>query len=234
MRFVASQNRLGVLRSRLLVFAALFLPGLLALLVACNPPPVVDVAASNLDVTITIVDTDATPADGKVPIVVQFFSNGTFVQLASNATVQCNNVNLTFNGLGYAERVALAPAGGTYACSHTRNGVTTNASVTVPARPVLTSPTQGATVARNNSFTITYIAGNGTGVRGVAGDGSTGMSGNVQPDNGSYTGFDISSLKVGAGTVGLTREFTFAPSGTGFKSVKINYSSGSDIKVTWS
>ncbi len=233
MRFRASQYRCGALRSRFFRFAARLLPGLLAILAACNPPPVVDVAASNLDLNISIIDTDASPSDGKVPIIVQFFLNGTYVQLASNATVTCNGVTLTFGGLGYAERVPLVSVGGTYNCAHTRNGVSTNVSVTVPPRPIFTSPSQGASVARSSNLTITYVAGSGSGVRGSAGDGSTGLGGNREPDNGTYTGLDVSSLKAGPGSIGLTREFTLTPSGTGFKSVKISYSSGSDIKITW-
>lgn len=203
------------------------------MLAACNPPPVVDVPASNLDVNISIINTEASPSDGKIPIIVQFFLNGTYVQLASNATVTCNGVTPTFGGLGYADRVPLVPVGGTYNCTHTRNGIITNVSVAVPLRPVFISPTQGATVARSSNLTITYVAGSSSGVRGSAGDGSTGLGGNLETDNGTYTGFNVSSLKAGPGSIGLTREFTFTPSGTGFKSVKISYSSGSDIKITW-
>lgn len=64
--------------------------GALPLRAPCHPPPVVDLPASDLDAKITVADTEATPSDGKVLIAVQFFSNGTYVELASNATVTCN------------------------------------------------------------------------------------------------------------------------------------------------
>lgn len=84
---------------------------------------------------------------------------------------------MSFNALGYAERVPIVAVGGTYNCVHTRNGVSTTANVTVPSRPVFVSPTQGATVARSNGLTINYVAGSGSGIRG-AGDGSVGLGGN--------------------------------------------------------
>lgn len=200
---------------------------------ACNPPATVDLAASDLDVKITVIDTDKNPSDHKVPIVMQFFTNGKFVQLASNATVTCNGVALSWNGLGYAQRVPIVATGGAYSCRHQRNNVTATANATVPARPVITSPTPGATVTRSNSLTIAYQPDGGTGVRGGAGDGSTGLSGNVQADNGFFTGFDVSTLKAGPGTVSITREFTFTPPSGGFKSVEVKYSAGSDVNVTW-
>jgi hypothetical protein len=206
---------------------------LLLLLTACTPPPVVDLPASDLDVKLAVIDTDASPSDSRVPIVVQFFSAGRFVELAGNATVTCNGVTMSWNGLGYAARVPIVAVGGMYQCSHVRNGVTTTASVTVPARPVFVSPTQNATVARSTSLTITYVPGSGTGVRASAGDGTIGRGGNVQPDNGTYTGFDVSSLNAGPGSIGLTRELTIVASGTGFSSAEFEYSSGSDINVTW-
>lgn len=204
------------------------------LLAACNnPPPVVDLPAADLDVKITVVDTDANPADGKAPIVVQFFNGGTFVQLSNNVAVSCNGVALTWNGLGYAERVPLVAPGGIYRCTHGRSGVNTSVDIVVPARPVFVAPTQGATVNRSSGLTITYVPGSGTGMRASAGDGSTGLGGNLQADDGTFSSFDVSSLQAGPGSLGLTREFTFTPGGTGFQSAEIKYSSGADINVTW-
>ncbi len=210
----------------------LFFGSWLWFLAGCNPPPTVDLPAANLSVKITVIDTDANPSDNKVPIVVQFFQTGTFVRLSS-ADVACNGVALAWNGLGYAERVPMVAVGGVYHCTHTRAGVTTSVDVTVPPRPVILSPASGAAVNRSANLTITYAPDGGTGMRASAGDGSTGLGGNVQADSGTYSGYDVSSLKAGPGTIGLTREFTFTPSGTGFASAEIAYSSGSDIAVTW-
>lgn len=201
---------------------------------ACNPPPVVDQPASDLDVKIAVLDVDESPSDGKVIVAVQFFSNGKYVELGDNVTVKCNDVLMPWNGLlGYAGRVPMVQAGGTYVCVHERNGQTSTITVLAPARPVFVSPVEGATVSRSSSLTITYTSGSGTGVRGGASDSATSFSANVQPDNGTYT-LDASSMHAGPGTISLTRELTFTPAGSGFHSVEVSYSSGSEIAITWS
>jgi hypothetical protein len=208
--------------------------GLGALLVAaCPPSPVADAPASSLAVRVLVVDTQQNPPDGKAPIVVQFLYNGQVVELASSTNVTCNGIAMSWNGLGYAERVPLVTPGGSYACSHIRAGVTTTVSVTAQPRPGITSPAQGATLSRATPLTVTYAPGGGTGVRAGAGDGSTGLSGNTQPDNGTYTGLNVSTLKAGPGSVDLVRESTPTPSGTGFVSAEAQYSSGFAITVTW-
>ncbi len=199
---------------------------------SCDPPATVDLAASALDVKITVIDVTENPSDGKVPVIMQFFSNGKYVKLAPGATVTCNGVALTDNGLGSAERVPLLSPGNQYIFRHIRNGTTTTVNVTASSRPVINSPAQNATVTRSSSLTINYVAGTGTGIRGGGGDPSTGLSGTVQTDNGTYTGLDVSSLKAGPGTISITRESKSNIS-TGFKTTEINYSSGKSHNVTW-
>ena len=65
--------------------------------IACDPAAVVDAAASSLAAKATIVDTEAVPSDGKVPIVMQFFANGDLVQLAGSATVSCNGTRFRWS-----------------------------------------------------------------------------------------------------------------------------------------
>jgi hypothetical protein len=210
--------------------------GLLLTLPSCHPPEVVDLPASALDVTISVIDGTPTPTDGKVIVAAQFSSAGKVVQLGSAATVTCNGVPLVWNGLlgAHAQRVPLVAVGGAYTVSHVRAGVTTTTTLVVPARPVILSPATGATVTRSASLTITYAPGSGTNIRGSAGDGATGLSGNQQPDNGTYTGLDVTSLKVGAGTVGLTRELTATLTGSGYHSAKTSYTTGAaDTPVSW-
>ncbi len=206
----------------------------MVIFIACQPPATVDEPASALAVKLTVIDTDATPSDGKVPVVMQFFFDGKYVKLAGNASVSCNGVTLTDHGIGFAERVPILPPGGAYTFQHSRGGVNTTVSIAVPPRPVITSPTAGASVARTSNLTINYVAGGGSGIRGSAGDASTGKSGAVQPDNGTYTGLDVSTFQVGAGRVGITREFENTHSGgSGFSSVESKYSSGSSVNVNW-
>lgn len=208
--------------------------GLAALMLSCNPPATVDQAAANLDVKLTVIDTGPSSSDGKVAVVAQFFLNGPMVQFGSNVTVTCNGVPLTYNGLGYAERVPVASTGGTYTLVYTRNGSPTSMSLAVPVRPVVLTPTAGATVTRSNNLTITYTADGGAGIRASAGDGSTGLGGNTQPDNGTFTGFNVTALHAGAGTLGVSRDLTHSLTGTGFKSAQTSLSiSSPDVKVTW-
>jgi hypothetical protein len=199
----------------------------------CNPPATVDTPASNLDLKVTVIDTTATPSDGKAPVVAQFLLNGAVVQFGANAQVTCNGVALTFNGVGNTGRVPMVTPGGTYSVVYSRGGTSTTLNITVPSRPVIVSPAANSTVTRSSSLTITYVADGGSAVRGSAGDGSTGLGGNHELDNGNYTGFNVSSLKAGPGSLGLTREFQNAVGGTGFKSAQVAYSVGSEIKVTW-
>jgi hypothetical protein len=51
---------------------------------------------------------------------------------------------------------------------------------------------------------FTYVADGGTVVRISAVEGSTGLGGNVHPDIGSAS-VDASSLKAGAGSIGVLR-----------------------------
>src|ERR1051326_3001170 len=67
---------------------------LMALFGACQPTPTVDEPANNLDIRITVIDTDEHTSDGKVPVAVQFFFNGRYSHLAGDASVSCNGVPL--------------------------------------------------------------------------------------------------------------------------------------------
>jgi len=222
-------------RSSLILRATgLFLVLLVSFNGSCPPPSVVDEPASNLSATLTVVDITESPSDGKVPIIMQFFKNGKYVQLASNITVSCNGVNLPLGGLGYAERVPLVATGGKYICVYSRNAVNSQINVTVPARPVVTAPAQGATVARSNNLTINYAADGGTGITGSGSDGATSVGHDTQNDTGTYTGLDVSSLQAGPGTVSITREFKNNIPGTGFISVEVKYTtSRTGNNVTW-
>ena len=211
----------------------LFLAFLVVFNGSCPPPAVVDEPASNLTATVTVVDVDETPSDGKVPIVIQFFKAGKYVQLASGATVTCNGVNLPLGGLGYAERVPIVAPGGSYNCLHSRAAVNSPINITVPARPVITAPAAGSTVTRSNNLTINYAADGGSGIRGGGGTSSTSQGHDLQNDTGTYTGLDVSGLGAGPGTVYITREFTSNIPGTGFISVELKYSSSKSINVTW-
>jgi hypothetical protein len=210
---------------------------LLVLISGCNPPVTPsDTSPANLDVSISVLDVDPNPSDHKVPVVVQFLFQGSLVQFNAGETVTCNGVSLTFNGLGYAERVPIQSPGATYSFVYTRNGVNTNVNVPVPQRPLMLTPQNGATVPRTNSLTVTYVADSGSGIEAAASDGATGLgSQGVQPDNGTYSGFNVSQLKAGPGTISITRKFNTTPGGTGFKSAKVSYDCASqNHAVTWS
>lgn len=203
-------------------------------LTACQPPATVDKPASELGVKVNVIDTETSPSDGKVAVVMQFFDSGNFVKLGSNANVTCNGVALVDNGLGPAGRVPMQPVGGTYVFQHSRNGVNTTVSVTAPPRPVFQAPTVGgATIARTNNLVIHYVPGSGASVRGSASDG-TNSKNNNQPDDGTHEGMDVSGFNAGAGTLGLVRRLENVHSGgSGFASAESEYSVGSRINITW-
>jgi hypothetical protein len=201
----------------------------------CQSPPIIDAPASNVDVKISVLDVAEVPSDGKVIVVMQFFQNGKVVQMGSNVALSCNGVALTWNGLvvGHAERIPLQPVGGTYACRFSRGGVNTDANVTVPPRPVFAAPTiAGATLARSSSFTIHYVAGTGTSVRGDASD-ATNSKNNSQPDDGTHDGLDVSGFSPGPGTLSITRTLEGTLTGTGFLSARTQYDTNKQINITW-
>ncbi|NIV12467.1 MAG: hypothetical protein GWN62_14680 [Aliifodinibius sp.] len=225
-------NRSFVLSLRQVFFSVICLSASL-LLVACNGPETVDKPASELDVKIHVIDTDENPSDGKIPVVMQYFFDGKYVKLLNNVAVTCNGVTLTDEGLGYAARVPQEPTGGTYTFQHSRNGVNTSVSVTVPQRPVFVAPTvQGATIARTNNLIIHYVPGTGKSVRGNASDG-TNSKNNNQDDDGTHEGMDVSGFTAGPGRLSITRNYEDPITGTGFNSVENKYSINKAIDITW-
>lgn len=203
--------------------------------IGCKPPPVVSAPASTIDAKFSVLDTPENPSDGKVIVVAQFMQNGKVIQVASDATVTCNGVVLTFNGLvlGNAERVPQVAPGGTYTFRYNRAGINTNVAITVPARPVFSAPTvAGAAILRSTNFTIHYVAGAGTSVRGDASDGSHNLN-NSQQDDGTFDGLDVSGFNAGPGTLGITRTLENALPSTGFLSASSSFSINKTIAITW-
>lgn len=201
----------------------------------CQSPAVVDEPASNLDVKFSVLDIAESPSDGKVICVMQLLKNGSVVQVSSNATGSCNGVPLSYNALvfGYAERIPIQPVGGTYTFRYSRNGVNTDVGIAVPPRPVFASPTvAGATLARTINFTIHYVAGGGTSVRGNASDG-TNSKNNSQPDDGTHDDLDVSGFNTGPGTLSITRTLESPLTGTGFLSATKRFETNKTINITW-
>jgi hypothetical protein len=229
-------KHMALWNGRLSTVARIFLLGVLLVgLTGCQPPAVVDEPASNLDVILGVLDIDETPSDGKVIVVMQLLQNGRVVQISSNANTSCNGVALSYNGLlfGYAERVPIVAVGGAYTFRHSRNGVNTDVSVTVPPRPIFSPPTvAGATLARTNAFTIHYVAGTGASVRGSASDGTKSQN-NSQPDDGTHDGLDVSSFAAGPGTLSITRSLESSIGGTGFHSATMKFDTNKTIAITW-
>jgi len=220
---------------RFSAFRILILGAVLAGIGGCEPQPVVNEPASNLDVIFSVIDIDETPSDGKVIVVMQLMQNGKVVQV-TNAATSCNGVPLTYNGLvfGYAERVPIVPVGGNYVFRYSRSGVNTDVTLTVPPRPVFSAPTiAGAALPRSNSFTIRYVAGTGTSVRGGANDAANHAANNSQPDDGTHDGLDVSGFNAGPGTLSITRSLEGPMAGTGFLTAKRKYDTGKSINITW-
>lgn len=194
---------------------------------------VVDVPAAALSIQPAVVDTDPAPDDGMVPVVVQFYRSNDFVQLGASTAVTCNGAALPWSGLGYAGRVPIVAAGGDFVFVHNRGGVKTQLTLKVPVRPVLSSPVAGASLVRSAKLAIGYAASASAGVRPGASDGTIGISGFEQSDNGTAY-LDVSGLRAGAGTIDLSRRVLSVPAGTGFQSVVATYTIASvETQVTW-
>jgi hypothetical protein len=227
------------LRSSRIITAGIIVLALCTGMMGCNGcknPDIFDGSASLLNVTCAVIDNEEVPADGKVIAVIQAVYNGATVQMGSTMQVSCNGVPMTWNGLlfAHAERVPIQPVGGSYVFKVIHAGVTTTATVTVPARPVFAAPTTaGATLARTSSFAIHYVADGGTAVRGNASDG-THTQNNSQADTGVHGGLDVSAFTAGAGSLSLVRTLEWVVSGTGFQSAKAKYDTGKAIAITWS
>lgn len=199
----------------------------------CEPAETVDALAADLEVTASFIDVDEGAADDKLPVVVQFFQRGAFVQLAGGTAIDCDGVALTWNGLGYAERVPRVAAGGAYVVSHQRDGEL--ARMTVPAlpRPVITSPAQGATATRSATFAIAYPSGGGVArVRPAVSGPAGSQAGEEQPDTGTAI-VDASAVGAGDGTVTLTRMVEGSVDGTGFAGAKFVYTIDKEHRVVW-
>lgn len=193
---------------------------------------VVDVPASQLSLEPSIIDSDPTPSDGKLPVVVQFFKGNDFVQLA-NTAVMCNGVTLPWGALGYAARVPVPAAGSSMVFTHMRGGTTTMAMIKVPPRPVITSPAAGAMLARTTNLAIGYVPSTSAGVRPDASDSTGAFNGSEQSETGTAY-LDVSGLRAGAGTVSIARRFVSLPAATGFQGVVVTYTiSSPDTAVTW-
>ena len=202
-------------------------------LAGCATTEIIDAPAAELELQPAFLDLDAAPPDGKLPVLVQVFHDGSFVELSDAHTLHCNGVRLIFNGLGYAERIDAVAAGGSFTISHTTGDVTTEASVTVPPRPVITAPDHNELVLRNTAFEIDYVDGTSAGVRATASDAVTAVASIEQPDTGLVL-IDVSPLQFGPGTVDVTRRIETSSAGTGFAGFVATYNVSSiPVAVTW-
>jgi hypothetical protein len=192
----------------------------------------VDVPASQLTIEPTIVDADAAPPDGMVPVVVQFFQANQYVKLSS-ATLTIDNVAVPYGSMGYTARIPMVSSGGVITFTYTRAGVPTSFTYRVPPRPTITSPTTNEVVVRSVNLMISYPSASGQGVRPLASDLSLGTSGSEQTDNGMAF-LDVTGLRPGGGSVGVARRYVTTQSGSGFQSATVTYTITSlPTPVTW-
>jgi hypothetical protein len=181
----------------------------------------VNLPANQLQIEPQIVDADAAPADGKVPVVVQFFHASDYVKLASGS-VSANGVPLPWGSTGYAARIPIVPPGGSILFAYTRAGTTTQFTYPVPPRPVVTSPVANDAVLRSLNLMITYVSSSSFGVRPLAADSGFGVTGGEQSDTGTAF-LDVSGLRPGSGSVGVTRRLVSTPPDNGFQSAAVTY-----------
>jgi hypothetical protein len=192
----------------------------------------VDAAASQLAIEPTIVDADAAPPDGMIPVVVQFFKDNQYVKLTSGA-LSINGVAVPYGSQGYVAKIPIVPSGGTITFMYTRAGTVTQFPYRVPPRPTITTPAPNDSVTRTVNLMIAYPSSTGQAVRPLASDASLGAMGIEQTDNGMAV-LDVTGLRPGPGSVGLARRYVTPQSGTGFQSVAVTYTITSlPTPVTW-
>jgi hypothetical protein len=191
-----------------------------------------DVPASQLAIEPTIVDADAAPADGMIPVVVQFFQSNQYVKLSSTS-LTVNGVAVPYGSMGYTTQIPIVPTGGAITFVHSRGGVTTQFNFQVPPRPTITSPATNETVPRTTNVTISYVSAGGEGVRPIAADAGIGTNGIEQSDNGMAF-IDVTGLRPGAGSVGVARRYVTTVRESGFQSAVVTYTITSlPTPVTW-
>lgn len=192
----------------------------------------VDVPASQLAIEPTIFDGDPAPADGMVPVTVQFFLGTDFVKLSA-ATLTVNDVPVPYTSMGYATKIPMVASGGGILFTYTRAGTPTSFTYRVPPRPTVTSPVANMMVTRLPNLMITYASGNGQGVRPLASDAASNIVGLEGSDSGMAI-LDVTSLRPGAGSVRVARRLVTSMPGTGFQSAAVTYTITSlPTPVTW-
>lgn len=192
----------------------------------------VDVSASQLTIEPTIFDADPAPADGMVPITVQFFMGNEYVRLSS-ATLTVNGMAVPYGSMGYATRIPIVASGGGIIFTYTRAGTTTSFTYRVPPRPTVTSPVAHDAVVRVPTLMILYVSADGQAVRPLAADSSLSFPGFEQSDSGKAT-LDVTGLRPGAGSVSVARRFVTNMPGSGFQSAAVTYTITSlPTPVTW-
>lgn len=193
----------------------------------------VDAPAGQLSIEPSIVDSDAAPSDGKIPVVVQFFQANQPVKLASG-TISVNGVTLPWSTAGYTARIPIVPSGGSIVFAYTHAGTTAQFTYVVPQRPTVLAPAANDTVVRMFNLMITYASSNSFGVQPLASDGGGIVAtGGLQSDTGMAF-LDVSGLRPGPGTVGLARHIVSSPPGNMFQAATVTYDITSlPTKVIW-
>jgi hypothetical protein len=220
------------------------------LLTSCLSPAVssqVPNAPSNLHVDVII--QQSSPAGTSASISVKFFDpNNNFIEFAAGETIACDGTFLAFHDdafLGfhvdsYTGQIPVLPVGASYSCIY-RIPDGTKATITIPSQKplVFLSPANGTRVTipkTTHTLSMLYTPAHGHTLSGFAQD-SMGREalGKSEQDSGTYILDDseFSTFAPGAGTLSLTRGWTFTPTRTGFQSVDVAYNSTHTVQIIW-
>jgi hypothetical protein len=216
-------------RWRVLTSAVLLLSS--TLLTGCCNTKVVDLPASDLDVTVTVSDTGLVSAS-------LYFENGG-QRVLPVGVIKLGSCQSESGEIGICVLWPSSP-GQTIHVEFSRQNVTSAFDITVQVKPTIVAPAAGASVSVSQSLTVTYVAADGAHVEAKAysqGHGGSAGSGYVssgqQPDSGSCQLGNVSSLPAGSGSVEVDRSWLFAPADTGFHSVRVDYKAITSEHVTW-
>ena len=218
---------------RLTAIAVFLLP-----LVGCysNSPTSVPTVQNNpttnqKTLTIAVHDETELSYGTKIFISAEVDSGGAIQLLPAGTQIACDGSSLNYDEASgiYKGAVPSHAIGGSYNFTLTdASGAHFLATVLVRSRPVISSPTKGATVARAKGFTIQY-APDATSV-GVASTVRTNsdvfVSSAPETDNGTSAVYDLSTTTPGGGWVQIIRHYQVLHTDLGFSTISANYYTG--------
>jgi len=221
----------------------------LLLLTACRSPFAAPTPLQQRTLTISVLTSDGRDpnllAAGQAVMAFLFDSDP-----ASDERVSCNGTPLsqvTANtGRVYFQGTIATPDGGTFACTYSGQGQTVELTFAAAPLLLLTAPSSGSIISRQDPLILTFSGGQPGSVVRVGGgahkDAPTvvpAANAPVELGQGSNTGSltlapsVLDNLRPGDGVLSVTQIYTTPLDGTPFKSAQVDYATVTSVAVIW-